>query len=115
MPDIAVRGATKVYPNGHLAVDGVDLDVADGEFLVLVGPSGCGKFTLLRLLAGLEEMTAGQILIGGRDVTDATPRARDVAMVFQSYALYPHMSVRKNIGYPLKVGKRPPAEIANRV
>jgi multiple sugar transport system ATP-binding protein len=115
MPDIAVRGATKVYPNGHLAVSGVDLDVVDGEFLVLVGPSGCGKSTLLRLLAGLEEVTSGQILIGGRDVTDATPRARDVVMVFQSYALYPHMSVRKNIGYPLKVAKRPQEEVASRV
>src|SRR6187401_182081 len=102
MAEISIRGLTKVYPNGVAAVSDVDLDVKDGEFLVLVGPSGCGKSTLLRMVAGLEEVTAGEVLTGGSDVTDAPPRARDVAMVFQSYALYPHMTVRKNIAYSLK-------------
>ena len=106
---------TKQYPNGHVAVDGVDLDVADGELLVLVGPSGCGKSTLLRMVAGLEEVTAGQIAIGGRDVTDAAPKDRDIAMVFQSYALYPNRTVRGNIAYPLKLAKLPAAEIDRRV
>jgi multiple sugar transport system ATP-binding protein len=113
--DIAVRGVTKSYDGTHRAVDAVDLDVADGELLVLVGPSGCGKSTLLRMIAGLEEVTDGAIAIGGEDVTRAEPKDRDIAMVFQSYALYPHMSVARNIGYPLKLAKRPKDEIARRV
>ena len=115
MAEISIRSVTKEYPNGHVAVDGVDLDVADGELLVLVGPSGCGKSTLLRMVAGLEEVTAGQITIGGRDVTDAAPKDRDIAMVFQSYALYPNRTVRGNIAYPLKLAKLPAREIDRRV
>ncbi len=115
MADISIRGLTKVYANGVIAVRDVHLDVADGEFLVLVGPSGCGKSTLLRMLAGLEEVSAGELVIGGRNVTDSQPRERDVAMVFQSYALYPHMTVRKNIGYPLKLAGTPSAELEARV
>jgi len=113
--DIAVRGVTKSYDGTHRAVDAIDLDVADGELLVLVGPSGCGKSTLLRMIAGLEEVTDGTIAIGGDDVTTAEPKDRDIAMVFQSYALYPHMSVARNIGYPLKLARRPNGEIARRV
>ena len=115
MAEISVRGLSKVYPNGVVAVRDVHLEVADGEFLVLVGPSGCGKSTLLRMIAGLEEVTAGELLIGGSDITDAQPRERDIAMVFQSYALYPHMTVRKNIGYPLKLAGIPSQEIDARV
>ena len=115
MADIALHGVTKCYPNGHVAVHDIDLDVIDGELLVLVGPSGCGKSTLLRMVAGLEEVTEGQIVIGGRDVTDAAPKDRDIAMVFQSYALYPHLTVRRNIGYPLKLAKLGKAEIDKRV
>ena len=115
MADIAVRGVTKSYDGTHRAVDAIDLDVADGELLVLVGPSGCGKSTLLRMIAGLEEVTDGTIAIGGDDVTTAEPKDRDIAMVFQSYALYPHMSVARNIGYPLKLTRRPKDEIARRV
>jgi multiple sugar transport system ATP-binding protein len=84
-------------------VKGLDLDISDGEFLVLLGPSGCGKTTALRMVAGLETVTAGKIFIGERDVTDVLPKYRDIAMVFQSYALYPHMTVAENIGYPLKL------------
>jgi multiple sugar transport system ATP-binding protein len=113
--EIAIRGATKVYEGGVTAVDAVDLDVADGELLVLVGPSGCGKSTLLRMVAGLEDVTDGSIAIGDRDVTELQPKERDVAMVFQSYALYPHMTVRKNIGYPLRLARVPKAELARRV
>jgi multiple sugar transport system ATP-binding protein len=113
--DIAVRGVTKSYDGTTRAVDDVDLDVADGELLVLVGPSGCGKSTLLRMIAGLEEVTAGTVEIGGRDVTRAQPKDRDIAMVFQSYALYPHMSVAKNIGYPLKLARTSKEEIERRV
>ena len=115
MADVNIRGLTKVYPNGVVAVRDVNLDVADGEFLVLVGPSGCGKSTLLRMLAGLEEVSAGELFIGGHDVTDAQPRERDIAMVFQSYALYPHMTVRRNIAYPLKLAGVPAGEIDERV
>ncbi|HEX3088559.1 MAG TPA: sn-glycerol-3-phosphate ABC transporter ATP-binding protein UgpC [Ilumatobacteraceae bacterium] len=115
MADISIRGLSKVYPNGVVAVRDVHLEVADGEFLVLVGPSGCGKSTLLRMIAGLEEVTAGELLIDGSDITDAQPRERDIAMVFQSYALYPHMTVRKNIGYPLKLAGLPSQEIEARV
>jgi multiple sugar transport system ATP-binding protein len=113
--EIRAEGVTKEFRGGVRAVDDVTLAVADGEFLVLVGPSGCGKSTLLRLIAGLEEASAGTITIGGRDVTDAAPRDRDVAMVFQSYALYPHMTVRQNLGYGLKVRRTPKAEIERRV
>ena len=115
MADIAVRGVTKSYDGTSRAVDSVDLDVADGELLVLVGPSGCGKSTLLRMIAGLEEVTEGTVEIGGRDVTGAQPKDRDIAMVFQSYALYPHMSVAKNIGYPLKLARIARDEIDRRV
>jgi multiple sugar transport system ATP-binding protein len=113
--EIAIRAATKTYDGGVLAVDAIDLDVADGELLVLVGPSGCGKSTLLRMVAGLEEMTAGTVEIGGRDVTELAPKDRDVAMVFQSYALYPHMTVRRNIGYPLRLAKVAKPELERRV
>jgi multiple sugar transport system ATP-binding protein len=113
--EIAIDGVTKVYSGGVTAVDEVSLEVADGDFLVLVGPSGCGKSTLLRMIAGLEDVTAGRILIGGRDVTYAAPRARDIAMVFQSYALYPHMTVRQNLAYGLKVRRTEKAQIGERV
>jgi multiple sugar transport system ATP-binding protein len=97
------------------AVDDVSLEIGDGEFLVLVGPSGCGKSTLLRMIAGLEDASDGAILIGDRDVTDLAPRSRDIAMVFQSYALYPHMTVRQNMGYGLKARRTPRADIDSRV
>ena len=103
MATIEIDRVTKVYGNGFVAVDDVSLSIGDGEFIVLVGPSGCGKSTLLRMIAGLEEVTAGEVRIGGRDVTDLAPRHRDIAMVFQNYALYPHMTVRENLGYGLKV------------
>src|ERR671932_252186 len=115
MAQIELEHLTKVFSGGTVAVEDVHLRVEDGEFMVLVGPSGCGKSTLLRMIAGLEEVTDGQIRVGGRDVTDLAPRRRDVAMVFQSYALYPHMSVRQNIGYGLKVRKTPKAETKRRV
>src|ERR671924_773893 len=115
MAEIELEHLTKVFPGGVTAVADVSLRIEDGEFMVLVGPSGCGKSTLLRMIAGLEEVTAGRISIGGRDVTDLAPRRRDVAMVFQSYALYPHMSVRHNIGYGLKVRRAPKPEIKRRV
>jgi multiple sugar transport system ATP-binding protein len=115
MAEIALDRVTKEFDNGFVAIDDVSLTVADGEFMVLVGPSGCGKSTLLRMIAGLEEVTAGTISIGGRDVTELAPRHRDIAMVFQNYALYPHMDVRRNLGYGLKVRKTPAAEIERRV
>ncbi len=111
---ISLQHVTKAF-GAVRAVDDVSLEIGDGEFLVLVGPSGCGKSTLLRLLAGLEEATGGAILIGDRDVTDLAPRSRDIAMVFQSYALYPHMTVRQNLGYGLKARRTPKPEIARRV
>jgi multiple sugar transport system ATP-binding protein len=112
---IDLQSVVKTFPNGVRAVDGVDLTIQDGEFMVLVGPSGCGKTTLLRCIAGLEEVTDGAILIGDRDVTDVAPKNRDIAMVFQNYALYPHMSVRRNIAYGLKVRGTPRREIAQRI
>src|SRR5438045_154884 len=113
--EIVLDNVSKVFSGGVVAVDGVSLTIGSGEFLVLVGPSGCGKSTLLRMIAGLEEPTSGRISIGGRDVTDLPPRSRDIAMVFQSYALYPHMTVRQNLGYGLKVRKTPKAETAREV
>jgi multiple sugar transport system ATP-binding protein len=115
MAEIELEHLTKVFPGGVTAVADVSLRIEGGEFMVLVGPSGCGKSTLLRMIAGLEEVSAGRISIGGQDVTDLAPRRRDVAMVFQSYALYPHMSVRQNIGYGLKVRRAPKPEIKRRV
>ncbi len=115
MAGIRIENVTKVYSGDVAAVRDVTLEIADGDFTVLVGPSGCGKSTLLRMIAGLEEVTAGRISIGGKDVTDLAPRHRDVAMVFQSYALYPHMSIRQNLGYGLKVRRTPKPEVARRV
>jgi multiple sugar transport system ATP-binding protein len=103
MADLEIRGLTKVFAGGVRALDGLSLHIEDGEFFALLGPSGCGKTTLLRSIAGLETPNSGQILIGGRDVTRLPPGSRDLAMVFQDYALYPHMTVADNIAYPLKV------------
>jgi multiple sugar transport system ATP-binding protein len=113
--EINLNNVSKVFSGGVVAVDSVSLTIGSGEFLVLVGPSGCGKSTLLRMIAGLEHLSDGTISIGERDVTDLPPRSRDVAMVFQSYALYPHMTVRENLGYGLKVRKIPKHEIRERV
>jgi multiple sugar transport system ATP-binding protein len=115
MAEIRLEQVNKVYVGGIHAVHDVDLTISSGEFMVLVGPSGCGKSTLLRMIAGLEEVTSGSLLIGGRDVTNASPRQRDVAMVFQNYALYPHMTVERNLGYGLRVRKMEKAEIKERV
>jgi multiple sugar transport system ATP-binding protein len=115
MAQIELEGIVKEFPGGVRAVDDVTLTIADGEFMVLVGPSGCGKTTLLRSIGGLETISAGRITIGDRDVTRAQPGERDLAMVFQNYALYPHMTVRQNLGYALRVQKRPKKEIAARV
>jgi multiple sugar transport system ATP-binding protein len=113
--DIWLKSVNKVYAGGVQAVHDVDLKIGRGEFMVLVGPSGCGKTTLLRMIAGLEEVTEGEIWIGDRDVTQLTPRERDIAMVFQNYALYPHMSVEQNLGYGLKVRKTDSREVKDRV
>ncbi len=115
MSGIVLEHVSKVFAGGVIAVDDVSLEISSGEFLVLVGPSGCGKSTLLRMIAGLEEVTEGSIAIGDRDVTDLPPRARDIAMVFQTYALYPHMTVRENLGYGLKVRKTQKQEAGRRV
>jgi multiple sugar transport system ATP-binding protein len=112
---IRLEQVSKHFSGGVVAVDQIDLAIEDGEFMVFVGPSGCGKTTLLRMIAGLEESTAGRISIDDVDVTQLAPRKRDIAMVFQTYALYPHMSVRQNIGYGLKVRKTPKAEARRRV
>src|SRR3954470_14506243 len=103
MAEVVLDQVGKTYPNGVRAVRDLSLTVADGELLVLVGPSGCGKSTVLRLVAGLEAPTTGRIMIGGEDMTAVPPQHRDVAMVFQSYALYPHMTVRQNLGFGLRM------------
>ena len=118
MASITLRAVEKHYGSGaklNKVIHGVDAAIADGEFIVIVGPSGCGKSTLLRMVAGLEEITGGQILIGERVVNDLEPAQRDIAMVFQNYALYPHMTVRDNMAYGLKIAGRPKGEIEQRV
>ncbi|MBX5443172.1 MAG: ABC transporter ATP-binding protein [Solirubrobacteraceae bacterium] len=115
MAEVAFDGVTKVFGDGTTAVDRLTLDVPDGEFLILVGPSGSGKSTALRMLAGLEEISAGQVRIGDRVVNDVPPKDRDIAMVFQSYALYPHMTVERNMGFALRMRGEPRATIADRV
>ncbi len=116
MATVTFDHATRIYPgNDRPSVDQLNLEIADGEFLVLVGPSGCGKSTSLRMLAGLEDVNSGRILIGDRDVTDVQPKDRDIAMVFQNYALYPHMSVHDNMGFALKIAGTPKEEIDKRV
>ncbi len=115
MAGLILDRVRKVYPNGQVAVHGASVDVADGELLVLVGPSGCGKSTLLRMIAGLEEISDGTLSIGGRVVNALAPKDRDIAMVFQSYALYPHMTVAENLGFGLKLRGLPKAEVADKV
>ncbi|MFG1606171.1 ABC transporter ATP-binding protein [Actinoplanes sp. NPDC049265] len=115
MADIVLDKVTKSYPDGTTAVHGIDLEIADGEFLILVGPSGCGKSTTLNMIAGLEDITSGELRIGGERVNDKAPKDRDIAMVFQSYALYPNMTVRENMAFPLKLAKLPKAEIDKKV
>ena len=115
MATITLNGIDKVYDNGYQAVTDLNLDIADGEFLVLVGPSGCGKSTALRMIAGLESISGGEMRIGERVVNDLEPKDRDIAMVFQSYALYPHLTVRDNIAFALKLAKVPKDEIDRRV
>ena len=115
MAEIAYEHVAKIYPDGTQAVHDLELEIQDGELMVLVGPSGCGKTTALRMLAGLEEITEGEIRIGDRIVNDLTPRDRDIAMVFQSYALYPHLTVYENIAFGLRVKKVPKQEIKQRV
>jgi multiple sugar transport system ATP-binding protein len=116
MASVTFKAATRLYPGGtRPAVDQINLEIADGEFLVLVGPSGCGKSTTLRMLAGLEEVNEGSIFIGDRDVTDIPPKDRDIAMVFQNYALYPHMTVAENMGFALKIAGVNKEERAARV
>ncbi|MDP9020349.1 MAG: sn-glycerol-3-phosphate ABC transporter ATP-binding protein UgpC [Actinomycetota bacterium] len=115
MAEVVLEGIEKVYPDGTKAVADLDLSIGDGEFIVLVGPSGCGKTTALRMVAGLEEISGGQVRIGDRVVNGVPPKDRDIAMVFQNYALYPHLSVRENMGFGLKLRKVPGAEIDRRV
>jgi multiple sugar transport system ATP-binding protein len=113
--EIVLNEVTKRFPDGALAVDKISLDVGDGEFVILVGPSGCGKSTVLNMIAGLEDITSGELRIGGQVVNNKTPKDRDIAMVFQSYALYPHMTVRQNMGFALKLAKTPQATIDEKV
>jgi len=115
MATVTLDRLTKKYPNGFVAVTDLNIDIADGEFLVLVGPSGCGKSTALRMVAGLEEISDGELLIGSERMNDVEPKDRNIAMVFQSYALYPHLDVARNIGFPLKLAGVPKAEITERV
>jgi multiple sugar transport system ATP-binding protein len=115
LAEVTLEGVSKVYGEDVVAVRDISLDIRDGEFVVLVGPSGCGKSTVLRMIAGLEEITSGRVFIGNEVVNDLPPRDRDVAMVFQNYALYPHMNVRENMGFALKLRKADRAEIARKV
>ncbi len=115
MSELNLNHIKKVYPNGFEAVQDFNLDVKDGEFVIFVGPSGCGKSTTLRMVAGLEEISSGDLYIDGKRVNDLDPKDRDIAMVFQSYALYPHLTVRENMEFPLKIAKMPKAEIDQRV
>lgn len=107
MASVKIVGLNKKYPNGFHAVKDVNLDIADKEFMVLVGPSGCGKTTTLRMIAGLEDITTGDMIIGDTKVNDVSPKDRNIAMVFQNYALYPHMSVYENMAFGLKLSKTP--------
>jgi len=113
--EIVLEHITKKFPDGSLAVNDFNLDIADGEFVILVGPSGCGKSTTLNMIAGLEDITSGELRIGGQVVNNKSPKDRDIAMVFQSYALYPHMTVRENMGFALKLAKTPPNVINEKV
>jgi multiple sugar transport system ATP-binding protein len=113
--EIVLDHISKRYPDGSLAVNDFNLDIRDGEFVILVGPSGCGKSTTLNMIAGLEDITDGELRIGGKVVNNKSPKDRDIAMVFQSYALYPHMTVRENMGFALKLAKRPKDEIKAKV
>ena len=115
MAEIVLEHITKRFPDGSLAVDDFNLDIRDGEFVILVGPSGCGKSTTLNMIAGLEDITSGELRIGGQVVNTKTPKDRDIAMVFQSYALYPHMTVRENMGFALKLAKTPQNVINEKV
>src|SRR3981081_1324191 len=115
MADIALEHITKRYPDGYEAVKDFNLNIADGEFMILVGPSGCGKSTALRMVAGLEDITDGVLKIGDRVVNDLAPKDRDIAMVFQNYAPYPHMTGRENMGFALKLAKVPEEEINRKV
>src|SRR5918995_2030653 len=115
MAEIKLENVTKRFPDGYEAVRDMSLDIKDGEFMILVGPSGCGKSTALRMIAGLEDITDGQLRIGGDVVNDKAPRDRDIAMVFQNYALYPHMSVRDNMGFALKLRGLDKSEIDGKV
>lgn len=115
MAEIVLDKVTKLYPDGARAVSDVDMTIADGEFIILVGPSGCGKSTTLNMIAGLEDISSGELRIGGERVNEKAPKDRDIAMVFQSYALYPHMTVRENIAFPLTLAKVPKDEIARKV
>ena len=115
MSEIVLDGVTKVFDDGYEAVKDMNLDIGDGEFMILVGPSGCGKSTALRMIAGLEDITSGELKIGDEVVNDRSPKDRDIAMVFQNYALYPHMTVRENMGFALKLAKVDQAEIDTKV
>ncbi|MGY1831884.1 ABC transporter ATP-binding protein [Geodermatophilus sp. SYSU D01180] len=115
MASIEMKNIVKQYGDGYPAVNDVSLDIADGEFMILVGPSGCGKSTLLRMIVGLEDITSGDMLIGGKRVNDLAPRDRNLSMVFQNYALYPHMTVFENIAFPLRLSKTPDDEVRRRV
>src|ERR1700759_469455 len=115
MAEIVLDSVGKRYPDGFEAVKDMNLTIADGEFMILVGPSSCGKTTALRMVAGLEEITDGELVIGGQRVNELAPKDRDIAMVFQNYALYPHMTVRENMGFALKLAKTDKGEIDRKV